>query len=126
MKRYTDFMCICGDEPRKKSEDCLARVLEYLSTDKNKVDRGTLLTSVVYGLQWSLGEEFVGTINGIGCDQWCGVSADVMKSNESTNKYEDYAHIYVQCDEVEHGIARVWELAKEAVADARAQLSDWR
>lgn len=105
-----DFMCVCSDEPRAKAEACLERVMKSLEAQP-----GDLLTKVVYTFQWALGDDYVAVIDGIGCDMWCGVSVTVSRMDELSRKYRDHAHIFVQCDRVEHGIARAYELAIESV-----------
>jgi len=100
MDSLTDFMCVCSDTERNKSEACYQRVLQALdATPEN------LLSKVVYDLQWGYqDDESYAFITSIACDQWCGIRAKVEGPKQ--------ADIYVQCDVVEHGIARVWEMAK--------------
>lgn len=105
--RLTDFMCVCTEDAKAQAEACMKRVLTELKTDPDR-----LLTDVVYGLEWGLDNECTGAIKGIGCDQWCGVSVGVSRAKG--REYVDHATIWVQCDLVEHGVARAWELASDA------------
>jgi hypothetical protein len=112
-----DFMCVCSDESREIVAECLDRVYKDLDCGPHDV-----VSKVIYALNWSLGnqDKFIyGMIEGIPCDQWCAVASTVKIYED--NEPKDLAHIYVQCDVVEHGIARTWELAKEAVKESLSE-----
>lgn len=114
-----DFMCRCNAKSGAEAQACLDRVKEELGADDSD-----LLTQIAYALNWGLSEEdedenaprYYGSIAGIDNDQWSGVAVDVKKY---ASGFSDVGRIYVQCDRVEDGIARAWELAKEAVAEDR-------
>src|SRR5437868_6283174 len=112
----TDFMCVCSPDSKAKAEACLERVVaelggkckkhrSYKAVMSPRVDcqdcarmyraRHSILTSVVFALEWGLPEGFRASIDGIGCDMWCGVSVQVQSYNEGLKKYEDHADIYV-------------------------------
>lgn len=102
-----DFMCSCTPEQLAQSEECLRRVTVELGAKPEN-----LLSCIVRALQWGLGEDHFGEITGIYCDQWCAVHANVSTVGEVV------IEVHVECDRVEHGLARVWELAKGAVSES--------
>jgi len=118
-----DFMCTCNEEASAKCDRVMEEVLKDLTTKHKECTRSNLLSQVVYNLQWGLGEQgeahYVGSIDGIGCDMWCGISAGVAVMDKEKGKYVEIGGMWVQCDEVEHGIARAWQLANEIVEEHR-------
>lgn len=115
-----DFMCVCSEDSKAQAEACYERVCEEFGCEP-----GDLLSSVVYALEWGLPENYRAHIAGIGCDQWCGVSVEVFHAAADPKaRYEEIGGAYVQCDVVEHGIARAWELAREVCTEHGAEDSD--
>lgn len=113
-------MCRCSPESEAEAQACLERVKEALgATDAD------LLTRIVWNLHWCLGEReehFYGYLSEVVCDQWCGVSVIVRTYGDRSHaEKEDYARIWVQCDNVEDGLARAWELAEEAVSESKQE-----
>lgn len=102
-------MCVCSEAGRKRCEQTLERVVSDVSPGHPE----GLLTGVIFGLQFDLPNECIGHNLTLNCDQWAGISLTILRSGDD-GKYVEHAHIWVQCDEVEHGLARVWELANEA------------
>lgn len=88
--RFEEFYCSCRPVGRERCEAMLAKVLGLLDTD-----RGHLLTRVVQSLNW----DFEAMITALPNDMW---SAVVAESHEQTWQ------TYVQCDELEHGVAGTW------------------
>lgn len=103
-----DFMCVCTDEPRARAEKHFQEVCDALDCGPD-----TLLSRVVYNMTFNLSDQHYAAIRGIAGDMWCAVNATVYR--EQSGDYIEHAKISVQCDRVEHGIARVWQLAHEAV-----------
>lgn len=108
--RKEDFMCVCSDESKATTEACTKRVMEDLGDD-----RGNLVSAVVMALNWGLEGPYYGQIDFMGCDQWFGVSAVVWTYED--NERKDVGTIWMPCDFVEDGVARIWELAQEIVKE---------
>ena len=104
---YTDFMCDCQPEGKQRCDECVERVCKEL-----KCEPSGLVSAVVYSITWG-SEKGVGFITGIPCDQWCAVTADFRPHNED-GEVDDAISFFIQCDKVEYGFARLWELMKEA------------
>lgn len=108
---YQDFMCRCTKESEQECDDCLKRVTDELINPKHPVD---IISAVVMSLTWGFGtDDFYGVIDMVGADQWFGISASIYKHGVE----EPIAGIWVPCDQLPDGFARVWELAKEAVKE---------
>lgn len=90
------FICRCGDDGRAEADALTAEVRDRLGAGPGDRD---FLTVVVFSLNW----DFDAYINGIFNDQWSAVSA-------KTYDEESPFTAYVQCDEVEDGIAAVWKI----------------
>lgn len=103
---YTDFMCSCG---LIGSAQC-QRVL-YAAKKQLRATDADLLTRVVYGLECSLGGGYSGFITGMVADQWARVDAKVYRLDFSGERVL-HTEISVQCDRLEYGLARVWQLAR--------------
>lgn len=106
-KQFTDFMCRCSQESEVEAQECLDRVKALLEASDDD-----LLTKVVYGLHWGLPEGYSAAIGGFMCDQWCGVTGSVFCYQDG--KDVEVASVFVQCDRVEDGVARAYELCVEA------------
>ena len=118
MIRKKDFMCICSEEGRAKCDALMKRVYEEIGCKEDK----DFLSYLTYAMQlgeddvgYGMPEGFYAQIEGIGVDQWFGVSVKVLRRDKETKKYVDHASIWVPCDRVEHGLARAYGLAKETV-----------
>lgn len=112
--RLEDFMCICQKESKAECESCYNRVLEELGATPED-----FLSQLVYSCSDLESEQgrFYLHITGFASDQWAAISAEVSYLDKALGKwgqYRPHADIYVQCDVVEHGLARVWELAKDS------------
>jgi hypothetical protein len=109
--RLTDFMCDCQDEGKQQCAELMKRVYADLNLDEHgrAEDGFNFLSAVVYCLEWTLPNEVRGTIVGMSCDMWAEVAIDLWRPGNQTVA----AHIGVQCDKLEHGLARAWELANE-------------
>lgn len=101
---YTEFACIHGEDGPTKMEALLDEVRGALSkeTDEHlgfEVTDSNFVDSIV----WSLSLDFNANITGIHSDQWHAVAA------------KDYAgwRTYIQCDQVEHGLAATWKAFAE-------------
>src|SRR3954463_271957 len=100
-----DFMCVCGPKSKARAEAVYNEAIRRLGTSPDK-----LLSTVVYSLHWELDA----WIEGIGCDQWCGVSAKGMGKGvldlpvDLDDDDPKKITSYIQCDVVEHGIAATW------------------
>ncbi|MGH7792709.1 MAG: hypothetical protein ACREOB_10405 [Thermodesulfobacteriota bacterium] len=90
------FMCDHG-EGKKNCEKILKNVYKRLDCDATN-----LLSRVVYSLNWDYGV----TITGIPCDMWSAVEAESWWVKEGQKPIK----VRIQCDEIEHGIARVWQI----------------
>jgi hypothetical protein len=101
---HGDFMCVCDDKNRAITEACLARVCEALDCEPHEV-----VSKVVYSVTWGLPNEAVGSVTGIPCDMWCAVTGELSKGEEEHS-------FFVQCDVVEHGFARLYELMMEVAS----------
>ena len=93
------MVCHCGDIG--KGPCLIDEVKERLSAGSeelsaHEVTDANLLTSIVTSLQW----DHSAHITEIRNDQWSGVTAQ-------TNDGE--LEMYVECDQVEHGIAAIWK-----------------
>jgi hypothetical protein len=64
-----------------------------------------LLTHVVTSLNW----DYSAHITGIANDQWSGVSAETYSVSYPRDDEAPRLKVYVQCDRIEDGIARVWK-----------------
>ncbi len=117
MNSVRDFMCICSEEEKAKCDELMERVTKELSTDTEGKEVFTssmdLLEACVWDLGWNTPDGFAASIEGFDCDQWCAVSGNVRRYDKEAKKWVDHASIYVQCDRIMHGVARVWELCKE-------------
>jgi len=107
-----DFMCICTDEARAQAEACYQRVLERAGCEESE-----LISAVVYGLQWNL-KTMTAEVDGVPCDMWAAVSVKCHgdydeNSEEGEDRYRYRYSIWVECDRIEHGFARAFELAEE-------------
>lgn len=104
----SEFMCNCKPEGQAECDAVLKEAMEDLKTTPEK-----FLNDVVYTLQWAMPNGWIGGLDGIGCDMWCGVSIQMQKFNEETKKYDKPEYVYAQCDVVEHGIAKAYLMAME-------------
>ncbi len=93
--RLDDFLCTCTDAERERSNAVLADVKDLLNAHDSN-----LLSVIVYDLD-NLGAY----ISGIHTDQW-GVVRGATYA-------EPRIIFHVQCDKVEHGVARLWQMADE-------------
>jgi len=96
-------MCIHSLKEESRCKQVLYRVKKQLKTDDK-----TLLSAIIYGLEWGLDNDCRGWVEFMGADQWAGITVKVYQ------KDKEIANIFVQCDHLEHGLARAWELAVEA------------
>lgn len=78
-----------------------------------------LLANVVYSLTWDL-EDAAANIEGIYCDQWCGVRAKGARINvnkgtivQMADGTDDAVTLWIQCDRPEWGVAKAWLLLVE-------------
>lgn len=110
MKDLDDFMCKCQPEGLTRCEE----IYNWALTDL-KCAPGDFMNALVYAMQWGLdnreGANRYGVVHGFGCDMWCSASASIFE-REGEGWKETKA--YVQCDKVEHGLARIWQWAREA------------
>lgn len=107
---YADFMCDCKPEGKATCQEVLEAVYRDLETSAE-----TLFTDVVYALTMledDKEQEYSGTITGIYADMWSRIDVTIRGRN-SLGDYGDVAKIAVQCDKIEHGIARVWQFAND-------------
>lgn len=118
--RKEDFMCDCTGAGKIRC----AEVRHSLKTDTNF----GVATAAVYALQWGLENRCRGHITSIYCDMWSGISAEIYQwppeppddlSDDELDKWDEdhqdqlVGKIYVQCDKIEDGMARVVQLAEE-------------
>jgi len=94
------------------TEEHYEEAKQRLSTDPaHPVTDESFLTSVVYSLAWDL-KGASANIEGIYCDQWCGVKASGQEHDNSfiPSPKEDAEpfQTFVQCDRPEWGVAATW------------------
>lgn len=108
MENLDDFMCKCSPEGLAQCEEIYQWALSDLGCTA-----GDFINSLVYAMQWNLDDNEGGTrygvINGFGCDMWCSANASIYTRNGDG---WDEVKARVQCDKVEHGLARIWKWAK--------------
>jgi len=91
------FACSCGPEGKAFCEEVLAWAYEYLGSEKYPTTSANFLTKTVYHLNW----HYMASITGIPNDQWSAVIV------ETGDKVKFPFKSYIQCDEIEHGLAFV-------------------
>jgi alpha-galactosidase len=84
----------------------MKEVMELLSRGtgelrSREVTQENFLTVVVQSLNWDHGAH----ITSIDNDQWSAVTAE---------RYDGTVRYYVECDQVEHGVAAIWKAFAEA------------
>lgn len=74
-------------------------------------DPASFVTRAVFALTWKL-KNAAANITGIYCDQWCAVAATgapfVVGGMFPQTGEDGRVITWIQCDEVEHGIAATW------------------
>lgn len=118
MKTYEDFMCIHSPEEEARCNDLMARAYSELRCKPED-----FLTAVVFGFEDLPdvdGQSCYARLTGMSADQWCAVGAEVVIAGHPgygdvpRKDAEVIANVYVQCDRVEHGLARLYELSVQA------------
>lgn len=95
------FLCRCSPESVAEADAVLAEVkAELEATDAN------LLSKVVYAL-WARLKDAHASIEEIVCDQWAGVIAVGWRDGERADGPNAF-RTYIQCDDVEDGVAATW------------------
>lgn len=114
MRHYTPTGWIDdGAESVKEwgTEEDYSAVLKQLSTTPED-----FLSSVVYSLTWDL-HNAAANIDGIYCDQWCGVAAHgaplETKGMLAMTGEDGKISTWIQCDKPEWGVAKTWLLFVE-------------
>lgn len=95
-----DMVCTCNTVGLAEAEALLKEVLGRLEI----TGMHTFLTTVVQSLNWDYGVSITGIYN----DMWSGVRAE---------RYRDKRRIWVDCDEVEYGIAAIWKAVADGALD---------
>lgn len=114
-------MCHCTPEGRERCDETVARVCRELETDQT-----LLFSNVVYSMQDLIDEKETrvwGMITSIPSDQWSAINATLHAWDRRTLEYREIVNIRVECDLLEHGLARVYELAVEAARDHHASIA---
>lgn len=92
---WTAFICTCSEEGIIEAGKLKQEVRKLLSEGfTSPCTVSNFLTRVVVSLNW----DYDAYITTIGNDMWSGIHA----------KSDDGLEVYVQCDEVEDGIAAIW------------------
>lgn len=123
-KRFFDFACSCGEENMAKWDKVYEDVKAELETD----DKG-FVNAVVYNMQGF--KNGLANIDGIVSDMWSGIAIDyyydykeelecekeyVECKCDKDPKYDcEYTvqKFWIECDRIEHGLARAYQLVKE-------------
>lgn len=99
----TDFICVCKEEGQAEAHSIMSDVRTRLEMGSEELlpfkigTKTSLLSAVVISLNWDYDAYIVGIYN----DQWSAVSAQT---------YDGLFRTHVQCDDVEDGIARTWQI----------------
>ncbi len=131
---YKDFMCVCQPEPLERCERVMSEVCADLEATPESIT-----SAVIYNSQHLEEQDADGNwgpwcslvITGIPSDMWARIDATVERYlddaeltrrgldplSDDVEEYETIARIEVQCDRLEHGFARLYQLAKQAVAE---------
>ena len=92
------MICHCSDEGRAAADALVARVCERLGCEPDR-----LVSGVIYSLHWDYSTEVVG----IPCDMWSAVNV------ESWSDDVPKVRVWAECDSIEHGFARAWEVVAD-------------
>jgi len=108
-----DFMCRCRPERAEECDAIMADVLARLSEGyETPATPENLLSRVVTSLNWDYDGA---SIEGIHTDQWSVVISEKrgygdVESKDFDEQYPVEFRTHVQCDRVEDGIARTWQI----------------
>jgi hypothetical protein len=123
-KRFFDFMCSCGEEGKERCDRVYDEVMASFDSEisDTEVTDKDFLDNVAYGLgNLSHGVAF---IRGIDTDMWAGVYVNYeydfteceKDCNDDDCEYPKCSHktqeFGVECDQVHHGLARIYQLVK--------------
>lgn len=101
------MVCVCKSEGQAEAKALMEEVYRRLGEPSEnfiglETNDGNFLTNVCYSLNF----DYDARITSIATDQWHGVAGKYHGDQENA--------FYVECDQVEHGIAAIWK----AFADA--------
>lgn len=107
-RQITRFMCNCESNPDGQAEckEIYEKALAYMGRTPPKPEM--FLTDVVMSLAHTL-KNLHGEITSLAADMWCGVGVKLYHPCSS----REYANIWVECDLIEHGLAKALLLAVE-------------
>lgn len=108
IKKYTDFMCNCKPEGKKRCDEVVESVCQELQCEP-----ANMLSAVVYDcVSFDNAEAY---IEGINADQWAMIRGSIYQAQEGFKNYQKIATLEIQCDQLEAGVARFYQLCKEII-----------
>jgi hypothetical protein len=94
------FACHCSEEGKKECNELLEKVYGLLDANASN-----LLTKVVYSLEW----DYMAKITSIDCDMWSAISSKTRDMTPDLKEQDPPLFTtYIQCDDLEHGVAATW------------------
>ncbi len=124
-KRFSDFMCSCGEERMQKCDKVYEDVKASFSKEFNReVTDKEIVNLIVYGLA-NL-DNGQAEIVGIPSDMWSAISVEYIYDfsecekdcdDDDTCEYPKCGYkiqqFWIECDRIYHGLARAYQLVKE-------------
>lgn len=111
-----DFICVHTQEGVDRAKSILDDVYKRLACSAED-----LLTAVVVDLNWTYDVDVTGLPN----DQWSAVDArsyDFSSGSDDGGNYPLLLKARIECDRLEHGVARLWQL----IADLHDEITAFK